>query len=73
MAEMRVVAERPEPVQPAVSVVVTLYDEAVTVDELYRRVAETLDAEGKPWELILVDDGSADGTWAARARVETLS
>ena len=66
---MRVVAERPEPVQPAVSVVVTLYDEAATVDELYRRVAETLDAEGKPWELILVDDGSADGTWAAVERL----
>ena len=69
MAEMRVVAERPEPVQPAVSVVVTLYDEAATVDELYRRVAQTLDATGEPWELILVDDGSADGTWAAVERL----
>jgi undecaprenyl-phosphate 4-deoxy-4-formamido-L-arabinose transferase len=64
MAEMRVVADRPEPVQPHVSVVVTLYDEAATVEELYRRVAATLDAAGGPWELILVDDGSADGTWA---------
>ena len=67
--EIAVVAERPEPVQPAVSVVVTLYDEAATVDELYRRVAETLDAEAKPWELILVDDGSMDGTWAAVERL----
>ena len=66
---MRVVAERPEPVQPHVSVVVTLYDEAATVDELYRRVAATLDAEGQPWELILVDDGSADGTWAEVERL----
>jgi undecaprenyl-phosphate 4-deoxy-4-formamido-L-arabinose transferase len=69
MAEMRVVAERPEPVQAAVSVVVTLYDEAATVDELYRRVVQTLDAAGEPWELILVDDGSADGTWAAVERL----
>ncbi len=69
MAEMRVVAGRPEPVQPAVSVVVTLYDEAATVDELYRRVAQTLDAAGEPWELILVDDGSSDGTWAAVERL----
>src|SRR4051794_20993802 len=66
---MRVVAERPEPLQPVVSVVVTLYDEAATVDELYRRVAETLDADAKPWELILVDDGSADGTWDAVERL----
>jgi undecaprenyl-phosphate 4-deoxy-4-formamido-L-arabinose transferase len=69
MAEMRVVAERPEPVQPAVSVVVTLYDEAGTVDELYRRTAATLETLAGPWELILVDDGSVDGTWAEVERL----
>src|SRR4051812_2705689 len=67
MAEMRVVAGDADaefaPGEPAVSVVVTLFDEAETVEELVRRVAQTLDGAGRSWELILVDDGSADGTW----------
>ena len=73
MAEMRVVAGEADaefaPGEPAVSVVVTLFDEAQTVAELQRRVAETLDAAGLAWELILVDDGSSDGTWAEVERL----
>jgi undecaprenyl-phosphate 4-deoxy-4-formamido-L-arabinose transferase len=47
---------------PDLSVVVTLYDEEGTVEELHRRVSETL--AGRDYELIFVDDGSRDGTWA---------
>jgi undecaprenyl-phosphate 4-deoxy-4-formamido-L-arabinose transferase len=47
---------------PALSVVVTLLNEQGSVEELYRRTVTALD--GKPFELILVDDGSTDGTWA---------
>ena len=46
---------------PDLSVVVTLYDEEGTIEELHRRVSETL--AGRDYELILVDDGSRDGTW----------
>jgi undecaprenyl-phosphate 4-deoxy-4-formamido-L-arabinose transferase len=52
---------------PDLSVVVTLYDEEGTVEELHRRVSETL--AGRDYELILVDDGSRDRTWEL---VETL-
>ncbi|HVC86215.1 MAG TPA: glycosyltransferase family 2 protein [Gaiellaceae bacterium] len=45
-----------------VSVVVTLLNEEGSVDELYRRVARSL--EGSEWEAIFVDDGSTDGTFA---------
>ena len=38
-------------------------NEQGSVDELYRRTVTALD--GKPFELILVDDGSTDATWAA--------
>jgi undecaprenyl-phosphate 4-deoxy-4-formamido-L-arabinose transferase len=73
MAEMRVVAggADAEPVagEPAVSVVVTLFNESQTVDELVRRVAATLDGAALSWELILVDDGSTDGTWAEVERL----
>jgi len=46
---------------PDVSVVVTLFNEEASVDELYRRTVAAL-AE-RPFELILVDDGSTDGTF----------
>jgi dolichol-phosphate mannosyltransferase len=47
--------------------VVTLYDEEQTVDELHRRVVEAL--AGRSFELLFVDDGSRDGTWAAVERL----
>ena len=41
----------------------TLLNEQDSVEELYRRTVTALD--GKPFEVIFVDDGSSDGTWAA--------
>src|SRR5690349_17501615 len=43
-----------------VSIVVTVLNEQGAVDELYRRVAASLD--GREWEAIFVDDGSTDAT-----------
>ena len=54
---------------PEISVVVTLYDEAASLGELYLRTTETLEAIGRPWELIVVDDGSTDGTFAGLERL----
>ena len=54
---------------PDVSVVVTVFDEERTVDEVYERTTAALDALGRPYELIFVDDGSRDGTFA---RIERL-
>jgi len=52
---------------PGLSVVVTLLNEEGSLEELYRRTVTALN--GKPFELILVDDGSTDGTWAAVERL----
>ena len=45
-----------------VSVVVTVLNEEGAVDELYRRIVAALD--GRDWEVVFVDDGSTDGTFA---------
>ena len=54
---------------PDVSVVVTVYNEAACVEELYRRAVATLEDGPRTFELIFVDDGSTDGTFAALERL----
>ncbi|MCZ2127043.1 MAG: glycosyltransferase family 2 protein [Anaerolineales bacterium] len=44
------------------SIIAPIYNEIESLPELYRRVKEVMDASGANWELILVDDGSTDGS-----------
>lgn len=44
------------------SVVAPIFNELENLPELYRRVKEAMDQTGEPWELVLVDDGSVDGS-----------
>ncbi|MEO1366464.1 MAG: glycosyltransferase family 2 protein [Acidobacteriota bacterium] len=52
-----------------VSVLVPVLNEAESVAELVRRVGAVLEAEGRSYEIVFVDDGSTDGT-AERIREE---
>jgi glycosyltransferase involved in cell wall biosynthesis len=44
------------------SIIAPIYNEIGNIKELYRRVKETLDITGETWELLMVDDGSTDGS-----------
>jgi glycosyltransferase involved in cell wall biosynthesis len=44
------------------SVVAPIYNEIGSLPELYRRVKEVMDSTGETWELVMVDDGSSDGS-----------
>jgi len=48
--------------RPVISVVAPVYNEEPIIDELYRRLAAVLDSTGEPWELVMVNDGSYDGS-----------
>jgi polyisoprenyl-phosphate glycosyltransferase len=56
-------------IDPVFSIVVPVYNEAGGLNELYRRVCGALEPTGEPWELILVNDGSRDGSPAEIARL----
>jgi glycosyltransferase involved in cell wall biosynthesis len=44
------------------TIIAPIYNEYDNLPELYRRVKEVMDSTGEPWEFILVDDGSTDGS-----------
>jgi undecaprenyl-phosphate 4-deoxy-4-formamido-L-arabinose transferase len=54
---------------PELAVVVTLYNEADSLDELYHRTVATLEPLDRPFELIFVDDGSTDATFSKLERI----
>ena len=48
--------------EPHLSVVVTVFDEAASLEELYARTIAALEPLGTAFELIFVDDGSTDAS-----------
>jgi undecaprenyl-phosphate 4-deoxy-4-formamido-L-arabinose transferase len=54
---------------PDLSVVVTVLDEEGSLEELYRRTVAVLEPGPHTFELIFVDDGSRDGTFAVLERL----
>jgi polyisoprenyl-phosphate glycosyltransferase len=44
------------------SIVAPIFNEIDNLPELYRRVKEVMVSTGESWELVLVDDGSTDGS-----------
>jgi polyisoprenyl-phosphate glycosyltransferase len=44
------------------SIIAPVFNEVGNILELYRRVKETMEKAGETWELLMVDDGSTDGS-----------
>ncbi|MDD5467555.1 MAG: glycosyltransferase, partial [Anaerolineales bacterium] len=57
------------PEKPEVTVIAPVYNEAQSLPVLYGRMKEVLEATGCTWELLLVDDGSTDGSTEAIRRL----
>jgi len=52
-----------------ISVVVPVHDEELSVEPLFDELRAALEPLGTEWEVLFVDDGSADGTFAALTRL----
>jgi dolichol-phosphate mannosyltransferase len=48
--------------KPVLTVLAPVYNEKDSLPELYRRINEVMSSQPDPWELVLVDDGSTDGS-----------
>jgi glycosyltransferase involved in cell wall biosynthesis len=62
----------PDPRNRTVSVVVPVFDESASIDELYRRLADVLAQLASRHEIIFVDDGSRDGSIKKLKEISSL-
>ena len=47
---------------PTFTIIAPIYNELENIPELYPRIRDVMDQTHEPWELILIDDGSTDGS-----------
>ncbi len=48
--------------KPVYSIIVPVFNEKEVLDVLYQRMTAVMDNLNEPWEMILIDDGSSDGS-----------
>src|SRR6185295_4924348 len=56
--------------RPEISVVIPLRNESPNIDELHRELTTVLQAFGRPFEILAIDDGSSDDTFARLAALQ---
>jgi glycosyltransferase involved in cell wall biosynthesis len=57
---------------PEISVVVPMRNESPNVRQFYRELTDTLEACGRSYEIIAIDDGSTDDTFALLAALQEI-
>jgi glycosyltransferase involved in cell wall biosynthesis len=55
---------------PDLTIVIPVYNEGPNIKQLLAELTTTLDAHGRPFEVIAIDDGSTDETFEELARVQ---
>jgi len=55
--------------QPALSIVIPVYNEAPNLEPLYTELRAVLEALGRPYEILFVDDGSSDDSFTVLKRL----
>jgi dolichol-phosphate mannosyltransferase len=48
--------------RPTFSIIAPIYNEIDNITALYERISEVMDSTGEPWEFVMIDDGSYDGS-----------
>ncbi len=51
--------------KPTYTIIAPIYNEVENIPLLYTRVSEVMALTGEPWEFVMVDDGSSDGSTEA--------
>jgi glycosyltransferase involved in cell wall biosynthesis len=59
-------------VTPELSIVIPIRNEAPALRELHRELTETLTRWGRSYEILAIDDGSTDASFAILAELQTL-
>ena len=57
---------------PALSIVIPIRNEAPSLKELHRELTETLTRWGRSYEILAIDDGSTDASFAVLAELQTM-
>jgi len=57
-------------VTPELSVVIPIFNEGANIEPLHREFSDALGAWGRPYEILLIDDGSTDDSFERLRRVQ---